>query len=196
MPVEPVVRRVQPQLVHRAMLDALVDLSPDPLWVLDAAGVVVAHNSAFQRWWAELSGGAAPGVGDLLEGGAPQLADLQRRALVGRSIMANVRVIVSGVERTYTFHARPVESGGVAFTARELPPEGDGAERAVELALLHLFASNDPLDELLTKTLEFLCATDHWDAATLWRIDGDTLRPHALWFESAAAREKLAPRVA
>jgi PAS domain S-box-containing protein len=177
------------------MLDALVDLSPDPLWVLDPAGAVVTCNSAFQRWWNEVTG-SAPAPGAALEGGAPQLADLQRRALSGRSIMANVRVIVAGTERTYTLHARPVETGGVAFTAREVAVELEATERGVELALLHLFASNDPLDELLTKTLEFLCATDHWDAATLWRIDGDVLRPGAMWFESAAAREKLAPRLA
>jgi PAS domain S-box-containing protein len=184
----------QPQLVHRAMLDALVDLSPDPLWVLDPAGAVVTSNSAFQRWWKEVTG-IAPTIGAALQGGAPQLADLQRRALSGRSIMANIRVIVAGIERTYTFNARPVETGGVAFTAREVAAESDSPERGVELALLHLFASSDPLDELLTKTLEFLCATDHWDAATLWRIDGDELRPGAMWFESAASREKLAPRL-
>lgn len=187
--------RPQPQLVHRAMLDALVDLSSDPLWVLDAAGAVVTCNSAFHRWWNEVTG-IAPLPGAALQGGVPQLADLQRRALSGRSIMANIRVIVAGIERTYTFNARPVETGGVAFTARELAAENDTPERGVELALLHLFASSDPLDELLTKTLEFLCATDHWDAATLWRIHGDELRPGARWFESAAAREKLAPRLA
>ncbi len=187
--------RPQPQLVHRAMLDALVDLSPDPLWVLDAAGAMVTCNSAFQRWWKEVTG-IAPVPGAALEGSAPQLADLQRRALSGRSIMANIRAIVSGIERTYTFNARPVETGGVAFTAREVAAESDASERGVELALLHLFASSDPLDELLTKTLEFLCATDHWDAAALWRIHGDELRPGAMWFESAAAREKLAPRLA
>lgn len=187
--------RPQPQLVHRAMLDALVDLSPDPLWVVDAGGAVVTCNSAFQRWWNEVTG-IAPAPGAALEGGAPQLAELQRRALSGRSIMANVRVIVAGIERIYTLHARPVETGGVAFTAREAAAEADAPERGVELALLHMFASSDPLDELLTKTLEFLCATDHWDAATLWRIDGHELRPGAMWFESAAAREKLAPRLA
>jgi PAS domain S-box-containing protein len=187
--------RVLPHLVHRATLDALVDLSPDPLWVLDAAGAMVTCNSAFQRWWHDLTG-STPAAGAALAGGVPQLADLQRRALTGRSIMASIRLVVSGVERTYTFHARPVETGGVAFTAREVAVEEDVGERGVELALLHLFASSDPLDELLTKTLEFLCATDHWDAATLWRIDGNVLRAGATWFESAAAREKLAPRLA
>jgi PAS domain S-box-containing protein len=185
----------QPQLVHRAMLDALVDLSPDPLWVVDPAGAVVTCNSAFHRWWTQVTG-TAPATGVALAGGAPQLADLQRRALSGRSMMANVRVIVAGIEQTYTLHARPVETGGVAFTAREAAVEAEGPERGVELALLHLFASSDPLDELLTRTLEFLCATDHWDAAMLWRIHDDELRPGAMWFESTAAREKLAPRLA
>ncbi|HEX8255925.1 MAG TPA: ATP-binding protein [Thermoanaerobaculia bacterium] len=187
--------RTQPQLVHRAMLDALADLSPDPMWLVDNGGAVVTCNSAFQRWWIELTG-RAPAAGAVLEGGAPQLADLQRRALSGRSIMTNVRAIAAGVERTYTVQARPIEAGGVAFSARLLPVENDSPGAGVELALLHLFASSDPLDELLTKTLEFLCATDHWDAATLWRIEGDELRAGAMWFESQASREKLAPRIA
>lgn len=171
---------VRPQLVHRATLDALVDLSPDPLWVIDAGGSVIASNSAFQRW----------------TGAGPQLTELQRRALTGRSIMANVRLIVGGIERTYAVHARPVESGGVAFTAREVVADGDGSDRALELALMHLFASNDPLPELLAKTLEFLCVSDRWDAAALWRVDGDVLRTNVTWFGSTELREKLASRFA
>ncbi len=182
------------QLVQRAMLDALVDLSPDPLWVIDPGGIAVTFNSAFQRWWSAVTGITAV-AGTTLDGAAPQLAELQRRALAGRSIMANVRLIVAGIERTYTLHARPVETGGVAFTAREVATDADAGERAVELALMHLFASNDPLDELLTKTLEFLCATDRWDAAVLWRLDGDVLRAGAMSFSTAAAREKLASRL-
>lgn len=177
-----------PQLVHRAMLDALVDLSPDPVWVIDAAGSVVASNSAFQRWQR-----------DIAHGGGPQLAELQRRALAGRSIMANVRLIAAGVERTFAIHARPVDTGGVAFTVREAEQEGEGSERAIELALMHLFASNDPLDQVLTKTLEFLCATDRWDAGALWRIvnegEGEVLRAEAMWFDSEESRQKLAPRL-
>jgi signal transduction histidine kinase len=185
----------RPQLVHRAVLDALVDLSPDPLWVVDTGGRLVTCNSAFQRWWHDATG-RAPAIANALEGGAPQLAELQRRALDGRSIMANVRLVLGGIERTYTLSGRPVESGGAAFTARERATEGDVAERGVELALLHLFASSDPLEELLTKTLQFLCGTDHWDTATLWRIEGDELRPGAMWFENEGDRAKLAPRIA
>ncbi|MFL6246181.1 MAG: ATP-binding protein [Thermoanaerobaculia bacterium] len=177
-----------PQLVHRATLDALVDLSPDPVWVIDAAGSLVASNSAFQRWQR-----------DIAHGGGPQLAELQRRALAGRSIMANVRLIAAGIERTYAIHARPVDTGGVAFTAREAEEEREGSERSIELALMHLFASNDPLDVVLTRTLEFLCATDRWDAGVLWRVvndgNGDALRAEAMWFESEESRQKLAPRL-
>jgi PAS domain S-box-containing protein len=183
------------QLVQRAMLDALVDLSPDPLWVIEPGGIAVTFNSAFQRWWSAVTG-VTPVAGVSLDGAVPQLADLQRRALAGRSIMANVRLIVAGIERTYTLHARPVETGGVAFTAREIATDADAGERATELALMHLFASNDPLDELLPRTLDFLCATDRWDAATLWRVDGDVLRAGAMSFTTDAAREKLAPRLA
>src|SRR5688500_15933099 len=177
-----------PQLVHRAMLDALVDLSPEPVWLIGATGSIIASNSAFQRWHRDIAPGAAP-----------QLAELQSRALAGRSIMANIRLIAAGIERTFTVHARPVETGGVAFTAREAAQEGEGSERAVELALMHLFASSDPLDEVLTKTLDFLCATDRWDAGALWRIvndgQGDVLYAEAMWFDSEESRQKLAPRL-
>jgi PAS domain S-box-containing protein len=173
-----------PQLVHRAMLDALVDLSPDPLWVIDATGATIAFNSAFQRW-----------QGELADGGDPQLEELQRRALKGRSIMANVRLVAAGVERMFAIHARPVETGGVAFTAHEVAPEGDGTERAIELALMHLFASNDPLRDVITKALEYLCATNRWDAATLWRIDHRALHADVMWFVSDDLRNKLEPRL-
>ena len=166
----------------RATVDAIVDLSPDPLWVLDGAGTMVASNSAYQRWWGEIGGHA------------PELADLQRRALSGRSIMANVRLIANGVERMYSVHARPVASGGVAFAAREVMAGAEEGARATELALMHLFASNEPFRNLLTTTLEFLCATDRWDAGVLWCVDGDVLRPEAVWFEDEASRERLAGR--
>lgn len=172
-----------PQYVHRAMLDALVDLSPDPLWVIDASGATLAFNSAFQRWQSELA-----------DGGDPQLHELQRRALQGRSIMANIRLLAGGVERMFAIHARPVETGGVAFTAHEVT-ESDGTERAIELALMHLFSSNDPLRDVITKALEYLCATLRWDAATLWRVDHRVLRAEAMWFSSDDLGNKLAPRL-
>src|SRR5262245_36169829 len=121
------------QFVHRAVLDALVDLSPDPSWAIDGAGVIVAANSAYQRWQSEL---------------APQLAELQRRALQGRSIHINVRVS----DRTFAVHGRPVESGGVAFTARVV--EEDDSERSLELSLMRLFASNASLPVVIDKALE------------------------------------------
>lgn len=175
-----------PQLVHRALLDALVDLSPDPVWLIDAGGTLLAANSAYQRWQRDVAAGAAP-----------QLAELQRRALGGRSIMANIRMIAGGIERTFAVYARPIESeaGGVAFTAREAAPEGDGDDRAVELALLHLFASSDPRSDVMTKALEFLCSTDRWDAGALWRIDGDVLRAEATYFANEELGRKLDPRV-
>lgn len=176
------------------MTDALVDLSPDPLWVLDREGVAITFNSAFQRWWHDLSG-CWPTRNSRPDGATQQIAEIQQRALSGRSIMANVRFSVAAAERTFTLYARPIGTGGAAFTVREAVLEGERAERGVELALLHLFASGDPLDSLLARTLEFLCATEHWDAATLWRIEGDVLRAHALWFESDDARLKLAPRI-
>lgn len=164
------------QFAHRAMLDALVDLSPDPSWVIDGAGTIVAANSAFQRWQDQI---------------APQLEPLQRRALTGRSIMADIRV----ADRTFSLQARPVDGGGVAFVARVVESEHDGSTRAIELALMHLFASTDPLSVVIDKALEFFCTAERWDAAALWRIDQSALRVEATWFVSDELRDKLAHRL-
>ncbi len=177
-----------PQIIRRAIFDALVDLSPDPVWIVDAAGSVIHCNTAYTRWWDDIGGGSL------------RIAELQRRAFEGRSILADVRLIVAGVERTYAIHARPAESDGpveaVAFTARDTSREVPaGSETAIELALMHLFASTEPLSELAERALEFLCATDGWDAAILWLISGDALRAFAMWFGNDAARERLAARV-
>src|SRR5688500_11303655 len=114
----------------RAMLDAVVDLSPDPRWIVDASGKVVAFNVAYDTWWTAIGGVA------------PQLADLQQRAQRGRSIIADVRLIAGGIERTYTIAARAVGSGGVAFSASEVRVSAEEGTRAVELALMHLFGSS------------------------------------------------------
>jgi signal transduction histidine kinase len=177
-----------PQLIRRPIFDALVDLSPDPVWIVDASGNVIHCNTAYTRWWAEI-GGASVRIGEL-----------QRRAFEGRSIVADVRLIVAGVERTYAIHARPTEGEGpveaVAFTARDTSRDAPaGTETAIELALMHLFASTEPLSELAERALEFLCATDGWDAAILWQVSGEALRAFAMWFGNDAARERLSARV-
>ena len=152
-------------MIDRAVFDALVDLSPDPVWIVDANGSVIHSNTAYTRWWEEI--GDASG----------RIAELQRRAFEGRSILADVRLIVGGVERTYAIHAQPAESDSpvevVAFTARDTSRVAPaGSETAIELALMHLFASTEPLSELAERALEFLCATDGWDAAILWQVSG------------------------
>jgi signal transduction histidine kinase len=185
----------QPQLVRRTVIDALADVALDPLWIVDAGGFLLTGNAAFQRWWHELTG-TRPERGQLLDGRPPRLAELERRALDGRSVMSDIRLVAGGVERTYAIHARPAGPEGAAFTAREERSDAAaGIEGSVELALLHLFASDDALPELLAKALEFLCATDGWDAAILWDAGADALSVNATWFASDEAREKLESRV-
>lgn len=186
---------VRPQLVHRATFDAVIEVSPDPVWIVDAGGFLVGCNAAFERWWRELTGRAAA-TGEVMNSAPPRIADLQRRALEGRAVSTDVRVIAGGVERAYVIYAQPAAaSGGAAFTARVASRGAQAvSETSLELALTHLFDSTDPIPELCARALEFLCTTDGWDAAVLWQRHGDVLRATATWFASDAARERLAPR--
>jgi len=183
----------RPALVHRAAFDAVVAVCPDPMWVVDAGGFLIAFNDAFEHWWREVSG-TVPILGNAIEGRPPRVTELQRRALDGRSAMTDVRLIVSGIERTYAIHAQPAaEAGGAAFAARVSTREAPYvSETSIELALMHLFASDEPLAELAGRALEFLCATDGWDAGILWQLAGSSLRATAAWFGSDDTRDRLA----
>src|SRR5256885_241870 len=127
----------------RAAVDAVLDLSPDPVWLVDRDDTMAAFNRPFAGWWTSISG-QAPRIGSPLHGSTPVLRDAQRRVLAGRSMVVDVRLIAGGVERPYAIHGRPVESIGAvdaaAFLARELTDaEAGGGGGAVELALMHLF---------------------------------------------------------
>lgn len=184
----------------RGVVDALLDLSPDPVWLVDSEGLVTAFNRPFARWWTSVAG-MAPRARAPLEGATPALRDAQRRVLAGRSMVVDLRLVVDGVEQPYAVHGRPVGLPGdvdaAAFLAREVAETGLGAgEMAVELSLLHLFAGeDDTLAQILIKTLEFLCRSDGWDAGIIWTVDGDALHPEASWFDLPEGGERLASRI-
>lgn len=183
----------RPAVVHRGAFDAVVDVCPDPMWVVDAGGFLIAFNAAFEQWWREVSG-TTPTLGNAIEGRPQRIVELQRRALEGRAAMTDVRLIVRGIEQTFAIHAQPAAAaGGAAFAARIATHEAPYvSETSIELALMHLFASDEPLAELAGRALEFLCATDGWDAAILWQLAGSSLRATAAWFGSDDTRHRLA----
>ena len=183
----------------------LLDLTPDPLWIVDAAGNVTTFNSAFERWWNALTGASArPGM----RFDAPDdtsLRDVFTRVLGGRTVLADFRVVIWGTERTFTLQAQPMTSAGAnhgairgaAFIAREITHQTTQPhEAALELALVHLFSGDETLPAAIAKTLEFLCASESWDAGVVWLIEGDELRPFAMQFNSPDLNERLSSRVA
>jgi len=178
----------------------LLDLTPDPLWLVDTAGNVTTFNAAFDRWWHALTGlEAAAGMRFELSN-QPSVREILARVLAGRTVLSDLRVVIWGTERTFTVHAQPVSNGSsiaaAAFLAREVTHQmTQPHEAALELALVHLFSGEEPLTALMTKTLEFLCVSEGWDAAVVWSIEGEELRPWAMWFTTPEMSEKLSPRV-
>src|SRR5438477_10192601 len=97
---------------------ALLDLTPDPLWLVDASGNVATFNAAFERWWKALTGAdALPGM-HFDAPNEPSLHDLLSRVLAGRTVLADIHVVIWGTERTFTLQAQPVSSDdGIAAAA-------------------------------------------------------------------------------
>ena len=178
----------------------LLDLTPDPLWIVDAAGNITTFNAAFERWWKALTGASAT-TGMRFD--APNDASLREvftRVLTGRTVLADLRVVIWGTERTFTLQAQPISNdeaiAGAAFIAREINQTTQPHEAALELALVHLFSGDEPLPVTIAKTLEFLCVSESWDAGVVWLIERDELRPYAMQFNSADLNAKLSSRVA
>ena len=167
-----------------AALDALLDLSPDPVWFTGADGAVTRSNAAYTRWRSAASTASQT------------LDQIRERALRGRRVMADIHVTIAGIERTYVVQAARIADDGVVFLARDLgEPAVLGSDAAVERALLHLFTTEERVADVLPKALEFLCTSDAWDAALIWsRGPGDELRPIAWWFGGEATQlEERAP---
>src|SRR5438477_4073641 len=178
----------------------LLDLTPDPLWLVDASGGVATFNAAFERWWKALTGADAVAGMRFDAPHEPSLRDVLSRVLAGRSVLSDLRVVIWGTERTFTLQGQPVShSDGIdaaAFIAREVTHQmTQPHEAALELALVHLFSADEPLNEVIAKTLEFLCASEGWDAAVVWSVGGEELLPIATWFVSPEMSAKLSPRV-
>ena len=115
---------------------------------------------------------------------------------------AELRAVEAGAERAFALHGQPVlrDDGAViaaVFVARELPDEAQlPTNTAAELALLHLFTSDDPLEEVVVQALAFLGETEGWDAGIVWaRNDDDVLQPAAIWLGALPSQEKIRPRI-
>src|SRR5258708_34615936 len=142
-------------LLDGALSNALLDLVSDPLWVVDQAGQVTTYNTAFERWWAGVSG-HAPHPGMTVDP-TTTLHDAQQRALDGRTVMIDFPIVVSSTARTYAIYARPLADAGkvvaAGLIAREIEERSQATEVTSELPLTNLFAADEEqLTAVLTTT--------------------------------------------
>src|SRR5436305_13352786 len=98
------------------LVEAILEASPDPMWVVDSEGEVIAANRAFVRWRTTVQA----------DGAISSWADAQRRALDGRAVVMDVHLVISGIERSFAVHGYPVSDQHCAvMMAREMT----GSER-------------------------------------------------------------------
>src|SRR5258708_33580554 len=130
------------------LVEAILQANPDPVWIVDGDGEVIASNPAFARWRMTVQN----------DGAVSSWADAQRRALDGRAVVMDVHLVVSGVERSFAVHGYPVKDRQCAvMMAREIiGSERQATDISVRLALEPLLAFEQTLMGLLTPALRFL----------------------------------------
>ncbi|HUR81080.1 MAG TPA: ATP-binding protein [Thermoanaerobaculia bacterium] len=169
------------------LVEALLQTVGDPLWVVSPELTVTRFNAPFaalrnqgfdprDAWW----------------------LDLARRALAGRDVSADARIVADGVERTFRVTGTPAGSDGAVFLARDVTDVSRGErEDRLELAVTRIFAADTTLQEALDDVLEFICESDEWDCAVIWLVDakGTTLDPIAVWSKRGVNATKFHRRV-
>ncbi len=169
-------------------IEALMTTVPDPLWIVSPDLEITRANPAFAKLREQG-----------FDASAPWWRDLARRVHNGRSVSADTRVVIDGVERTFTVTGTPAGSDGAVFLARDITDTSRGErEDNLELAVTRMFEPEKPLQESLEDVLEFICESDGWDCAVIWLIDTTTtqIEPAALWarrdMDAAKFRERTA----
>ena len=168
------------------VLEALFETVPDPLWIVTAERSVPRSNRAFVSL-------CNSGFDPL----APWWLDLARRVLAGRSVSADAKIIVDGVERTFAVTGTPADEGAI-FLARDVTDVSRGErEDMLELAVTRIFDTEKPVEESLDDVLEFICESDGWDCAVMWLLDptGTRLEPASIWSRPGINTDKFRKRV-
>ncbi|MEA2491916.1 MAG: hypothetical protein QOH21_3708 [Acidobacteriota bacterium] len=187
-----------------ALVDAVLETVPDPLWIVDAGGTITHGNAAFTRLCEKALRRTVTfpvDAEELLDG--PRLAaaslwwsNLSQRALAGRSVMADARVVIAGAEHSFAISINPAPGGAVCI-ARDVTDTRPGErENLFELAVTRLFDLEKPLDETLRDVLAFLCEADEWDCAVVWLLDGDALVPTTIWSREGLDATRFRERIA
>ena len=169
------------------LVEALLQTVADPLWIVSAELGVTRGNAPFATL-------RNHGFDPL----APWWRDLARRVHAGRSVSADARIVVDGVERTFRVTGTPAGADGAVFLARDVTDVSRGErEDNLELAVTRMFTVDKPLDEALDDVLAFICESDEWDCAVIWLIDptGTQLEPVALWARRGIDASRFQDRV-
>jgi len=184
----------------------------DAVCLIDAGGRVVAANDEFRNHWIDTFG-RSPRPGEPLDDGVARSeeatfwTDFIRRALRGRTMMADGWHEVSGRKRYFAVSSTPVVvddgADGATIVVRDITDRRRrGHGEIVELALTRIFGDETALIDNLTKVMEFLCAADGWELGIVWLTEDRDLVPVAVWhdgsphaveFEEAARRVRFAP---
>jgi signal transduction histidine kinase len=168
------------------VLEALFETVPDPLWIVTREHSVTRSNRAFVSL-------CHSGFDPL----APWWRDLARRVLAGRDVSADAKIIVDGVERTFSVTGTPADEGAI-FLARDVTDVSRGErEDMLELAVTRIFDTEKPVEEALDDVLEFICESDGWDCSVMWLVDptGTRLEPASIWSRPGINTEKFRQRV-
>jgi len=169
------------------LVEALLETVGDPLWIVSPELAVTRFNAPFATLRNQ-------GFDPL----APWWRDLARRVHGGRSVSADARIVVDGVERTFRVTGTPAGADGAVFLARDVT-DVSRVEREdnLELAVTRIFAADKPLDEVLDDVLAFICESDGWDCAVIWLVEptGTQLEPAALWARRGIDASRFQARV-
>src|SRR6266540_3390172 len=161
-----------------ARLNAVVQGLHDGVCLVDRAGVVVTCNEEFARYWTNAFG-RAPQPGASLDDvgvrseSATFWSDFLRRALRGRTMMADGWHEVGGRKRYLAVSSTPVVIDNVADGATIVVSDITDRRRRghgeiVELALTRIFGDETSLTDNLSKLMEFLCQADGWELGIVW----------------------------
>jgi signal transduction histidine kinase len=166
---------------------ALFDLVGDPVWMVDPDLTLMRDNGACRIFRAK--------AGDAFERAWRELAP---RVLAGRSVTSDLRVVLDGVERSFTITGAPAGRMAI-FVARDVTDTARGdSEDALELAVARIFAGDKPLPQLLEHVLAFIGEVDNWDCGVAWLVNlaRGELEPAALWSRIDVDARKFQQRVA
>jgi len=133
--------------------------------------------------------------------------DFLRRALRGRTMMADGWHEVGGRKRYLAVSSTPVLADDIAdgatLVVRDITDRRRrGHREIVELALTRIFGDETSLIDNLTRVMEFLCQADGWELGVVWLAEDRDLVPVAVWhdgsphsveFEEAARKLRFAP---